>query len=168
MKKTLLRIIPYIISVLITAICTIIFKENLQIGLASLEPLFVILVLIVQAILMHSKDYQESGNAGDLLSMDEKRNYFKTTGVATIYLIPLIFPTLLFFDIWTKIGVSLSVTLLTYVVGAVAFRVIYRKQIKKRIEQEENDLNEQIAKETQGIKWEKRTKRCVFCFKKFI
>lgn len=139
MRKIIFRIIPYAIICIATIICAFVFKDSLQIGLSSLEPLFIIAVLAVQAALLCSKFAQEADNYSTVdfdLTGSEKGLYIKTIGISTIYIIPLVIPALIFFDIWAKIAISLSAVLLTYIVGSIAFRIKYGRAIRQRIEED--------------------------------
>ncbi|MBQ7906572.1 MAG: hypothetical protein IJ309_01215 [Clostridia bacterium] len=142
MKKIAIRITPYAVIGIITIACAFAFKDSLQINLSSLEPLFVIAVLAFQAVLLCSKSAQKADNYSTVdfdLTGSEKGLYLKTIGISTVYIIPLVIPALIFFDIWAKIAISLSAVLLTYIVGSIVFRIKYGKAIRQRIEEDSKD-----------------------------
>ncbi len=152
MKKLYLISIPYAISIISTIILGFIFRENIVLGAEMIEVLVVISVLFVQARMMYSNDSVEATSFNNgTLNKKETRQLFKCIGTATLCLIPILFPTLIFFNIWVKIAISLSVTFATYVIGIIAFKLKYGKNVKSRMNKEEIEFQKQLRKENNGI-----------------
>ncbi len=152
MKKRYLISIPYVISIISTIILGVNLQEYVLLGAEMIEVLVVIAVLFVQVGMMYSNDSVESTNFNNgTLSKMETRQLFNCIATATLWLIPVLFPTLIFFNIWIKIAISLSVTVATYLIGIIAFKIKYGKMVKSRMNKEEVDLQNQLRKENEGF-----------------
>lgn len=152
MKRRYLICMLYAISIISTIIFGFIFPEYIVLGTEMIEVLVVIAVLFVQVGMMYSNDSVESTNFNNgTLNKMETKQLFNCIGIATQWPIPVLFPMLIFFNIWIKIAVSLSVTFATYIIGIIAFKLKYGKNVKSRINNEKIDLQNQLRKENEGI-----------------
>ena len=152
MKKSYLICIPYAISIISTIILGFIFPAHIVLGAEMIEVLVVLFVLFVQARMMYSDNSVEATNFNNgTLNKMESKQLFNCIGTATQWSIPVLFPMLIFFNIWIKIAVSLSVTFATYIIGIIAFKLKYGKNVKSRINNEKIALQNQLRKENEGI-----------------
>ncbi|MBQ4584745.1 MAG: hypothetical protein IJA82_00895 [Clostridia bacterium] len=152
MKRRYLICMLYAISIISTIIFGFIFPEYIVLGTEMIEVLVVIAVLFVQVGMMCSNDSVESTNFNNgTLNKMETKQLFNCIGIATQWSIPVLFPMLIFFNIWIKIAVSLSVTFATYIIGIIAFKLKYGKNVKSRINNEKIALQKQLRKENEGI-----------------
>ena len=152
MKRRYLICMLYAISIISTIIFGFIFPEYIVLGTEMIEVLVVIAVLFVQVGMMYSNDSVESTNFNNgTLNKMETKQLFNCIGIATQWSIPVLFPMLIFFNIWIKIAVSLSVTFATYIIGIIAFKLKYGKNVKSRINNEKIALQKQLRKENEGI-----------------
>ncbi|MBO4982992.1 MAG: hypothetical protein J6D23_02950 [Clostridia bacterium] len=149
MKTKLIRSLPYVISIALTTIFGFIFSSKIVLGYSSITPMFVSVIMIIQAFVIKYSTSSTNFSNGNL-SNEEVSTLVKTISIATIYLIPLNFPLVIFFGVQAKIIVSLLVLFSSYAIGLVAFRLKYSIKIKARLSKENADLQEQLKKEEMG------------------
>lgn len=149
MKTKLIRSLPYVISIALTTIFGFVFSSKIVLDYSSITPMFVSVIMIIQAFVIKYSTSSTNFSNGNL-SNEEVSTLVKTISIATIYLIPLNFPLVIFFGVQAKIIVSLLVLFSSYAIGLVAFRLKHSTKIKERLAKENTDLQEQLKKEEMG------------------
>lgn len=149
MKTKLIRSLPYVISIALTTIFGFIFSSKIVLDYSSITPIFVSVIMIIQAFVIKYSTSSTNFSNGNL-SNEEVSTLVKTISIATIYLTPLNFPLVIFFGMQAKIIVSLLIIFSSYAIGLIAFRLKYSTKIKERLVKEDTDLQEQLKKEEMG------------------
>ena len=150
--------IYYIVHVAINVVLLIAFRTNIIIDFLSVVPVFLIVLMLVQAS-MFKVDFHRS-STGDTayttgntvrLTDDELNEQYKYTRLSFYGLLPFELPFIFFCSSYAKLF-SIIPYILAYVVGNVIFKVKYGKTIKTRLELEKEELRKQLQKEELGIK----------------
>ena len=150
--------IYYIVHIAINLVLLIAFRTNITIDFLSVVPVFLIVLMLIQAPMFKVDIHRISlgdtvystGNAVRLTD-DELEKQYKYTRFSFYGLLPFVFPFIFFFSSYAKLC-SIIPYILAYVVGNVIFKVKYGKTIKTRLESEKEKLRKQIQNEELGIK----------------
>ena len=152
-KEKILKLLTFLIITMVTISCFFVFREYVVLNGCSFESIFVIIIMLWTASLYNDKDYVISSNLATNLKESERILLGKHIASANIYLAALLIPTIFFFKSWVKISLPILLVFLAMLIGILSFRIKYSKQIKERIEKEEQELKQQIENEAQGKIW---------------
>ena len=150
--------IYYIVHIVINIALLIAFRTNISIDFLSGVPVFLIVLMLIQApmikIDMHRNSLGDTswatGNTVRLTD-DELEKQYKYMRYSFYGLIPFVFPFIFFFSSYVKLC-SIIPYILAYIVGNVIFKVKYGKAIKRRLALEKEELRKQLQNEELGIK----------------
>lgn len=148
-KTKLIRSIPYVVCIALTVIFGFVFSSHIVLDYSSITPIFMSVIMIIQAFIIKYSTSSTNFSNGNL-SNDEVNSLTKAISITTIYVLPLNFPLIIFFDMKIKIVVSLLILLSSYAIGLIAFRLKYSSKIKERLLKENAALQEQLKKEEMG------------------
>lgn len=146
-------LIYYCITIIANLIAIIAFYKNINITGLSIVPLFLIALMIFQA-LMFKHEKVENGfrtKYGSNLTADEE-NDMQSVGSKFLYAtIPWMIPFIVFFTSPIKL-----ISVLVYIIGFTGGSLLYvlknKNKITDRMSAEEKERQEQEKKEQQG-KW---------------
>lgn len=146
-------LIYYCITIIANLIAIIAFYKNINITGLSIVPLFLIALMIFQA-LMFKHEKVENGfrtKYGSNLTADEE-NDMQSVGSKFLYAtIPWMIPFIVFFTSPIKL-----ISVLVYIIGFIGGSLLYvlknKNKITDRMSAEEKERQEQEKKEQQG-KW---------------
>lgn len=150
--------IYYIVHTVINMALLIAFRENIIVDFLSVVPVFLIVLMLIQAPMFKVDIHRNS--LGDTaystgntirLTDDELEKQYKYTRYSFYGLIPFVFPFIFFFSSYAKLC-SIIPYILAYIVGNVIFKFKYGKTIKARLELEKEELRKQLQNEELGIK----------------
>lgn len=146
-------LIYYCIAIIANVIAIIAFYKNINITGLSIVPIFLIALMIFQA-LMFKHEKVENGfrtKYGSNLTADEE-NAMQSVGSKFLYAtIPWMIPFIVFFSSPIKL-----ISVLVYIIGFIGGSVLYvlknKNKITDRMSAEEKERQEQEKKEQLG-KW---------------
>ncbi|MBR2850434.1 MAG: hypothetical protein IKB84_05300 [Clostridia bacterium] len=146
-------IIYYCIAIIANVVAIIAFYKNINITGLSIVPIFLIALMIFQA-LMFKHEKVENGfrtKYGSNLTADEE-NAMQSVGSKFLYAtIPWMIPFIVFFSSPIKL-----ISVLVYIIGFIGGSVLYvlknKNKITDRMSAEEKERQEQEKKEQLG-KW---------------
>ena len=146
-------IIYYCIAIIANVVAIIAFYKNINITGLSIVPIFLIALMIFQA-LMFKHEKVENGfrtKYGSNLTADEE-NAMQSVGSKFLYAtIPWMIPFIVFFSSPIKL-----ISVLVYIIGFVGGSILYvlknKNKITDRMSAEEKERQEQEKKEQLG-KW---------------
>ena len=146
-------LIYYCITIVLNVIAIIAFHKNINITGLSIVPIFLIALMIFQA-LMFKHEKVENGfrtKYGSNLTADEE-NAMQSVGSKFLYAtIPWMIPFIVFFSSPIKL-----ISVLVYIIGFIGGSVLYvlknKNKITDRMSAEEKERQEQEKKEQLG-KW---------------
>lgn len=146
-------LIYYCITIIANVIAIIAFYKNINITGLSIVPIFLIALMIFQA-LMFKHEKVENGfrtKYGSNLTADEE-NAMQSVGSKFLYAtIPWMIPFIVFFSSPIKL-----ISVLVYIIGFIGGSVLYvlknKNKITDRMSAEEKERQEQEKKEQLG-KW---------------
>ena len=146
-------LIYYCIAIIANVVAIIAFYKNINITGLSIVPIFLIALMIFQA-LMFKHEKVENGfrtKYGSNLTADEE-NAMQSVGSKFLYAtIPWMIPFIVFFPSPIKL-----ISVLVYIIGFIGGSVLYvlknKNKIKDRMSAEEKERQEQEKKEQLG-KW---------------
>ena len=146
-------LIYYCIAIIANVVAIIAFYKNINITGLSIVPIFLIALMIFQA-LMFKHEKVENGfrtKYGSNLTADEE-NAMQSVGSKFLYAtIPWMIPFIVFFSSPIKL-----ISILVYIIGFIGGSVLYvlknKNKITDRMSAEEKERQEQEKKEQLG-KW---------------
>ena len=146
-------IIYYCITILANIVAILIFRKNISISALSILPLFLIALMIFQALFFKNEKVENGFRTayGSDLTADEENRMLSYTSSFLFAAIPWMIPFILFFPPFIKI-LSVFVYILGLVGGPMVFRIKNKEKIIRRIKSEEMERQEQEKKEQLG-KW---------------
>ena len=152
-KGGLIMTIYYCITIIVNIVAVIVFYKNINVTGLSVIPLFLIALMIFQALLFKN-DKVENGFRtayGSNLTADEENKLLSSGSSFLFATIPWMIPFILFFPSIVK-----ALSILIYIIGLVGGLILYRiknkGKIVNRINAEEKERQEQEKKEQLG-KW---------------
>ena len=146
-------VIYYCITILANIAAIPIFFEYVNISALSLVPLFLIALMIFQALLFKNEKVENGFRTayGSNLTADEENKLLSSGSSFLFATIPWMIPFVLFFPAIVKV-----LSILVYIIGLVGGLILYRVKNKgktvNRIDAEEKERQEQEKKEQLG-KW---------------
>ena len=146
-------LIYYCITIIANLIAIIAFYKNINITGLSIVPLFLIALMIFQA-LMFKHEKVENGfrtKYGSNLTADEENDMQSVASKFLYAAIPWMIPFIVFFTSPIKL-----ISVLVYIIGFIGGSLLYvlknKNKITDRMSAEEKERQEQEKKEQQG-KW---------------
>lgn len=146
MKKAIYMIICVILNI----VAIIVFKEHLRISeMSSLSVTFMLLLGFMAWSFGIAKRGEMPLNAGNSTTLNDEEiaKLGETLRTVSLGMIPLMIPFIFFFNDIIKAVVPAIMLCSMVVVGLLAFRIIYGKKIKARLEKEETERIEQEKRE---------------------
>lgn len=146
-------VIDYCITILANIAAIPIFFEYVNISALSIVPLFLIALMIFQALLFKNEKVENGFRTayGSNLTADEENKLLSSGSSFLFATIPWMIPFVLFFPAIVKV-----LSILVYIIGLVGSLILYRiknkGKIVNRIDAEEKERQEQEKKEQLG-KW---------------
>ena len=146
-------VIYYCITILANIAAIPIFYEHINISALSIVPLFLIALMIFQALLFKNEKVENGFRTayGSNLTADEENKLLCSGSSFLFATIPWMIPFVLFFPPIVK-----ALSILVYIIGLVGGLILYRiknkGKIVNRINAEEKERQEQENKEQLG-KW---------------
>ena len=146
-------VIYYCITILTNIAAIPIFYKHINISALSIVPLFLIALMIFQALLFKNEKVENGFRTayGSNLTVDEENKLLSSGSSFLFATIPWMIPFILFFPSIVK-----ALSILVYIIGLVGGLILYRiknkGKIVNRINAEEKERQEQEKKEQLG-KW---------------
>ena len=146
-------VIYYCITILANIAAIPIFYEYINISALSIVPLFLIALMIFQALLFKNEKVENGFRTayGSNLTADEENKLLSSGSSFLFAAIPWMIPFILFFPSFVKV-----LSLLVYIVGLIGGLILYRiknkEKIINRMKAEDIERQEQEKKEQLG-KW---------------
>ncbi|MBE6705913.1 MAG: hypothetical protein E7583_11670 [Ruminococcaceae bacterium] len=143
----------YIILIILCTAFSIVFCDHINITMASLLPLFLMMLSVFQSVYFHNHREKKDFNINNDSPLTEKEWEKVAVYMRNSYMIvtPLFVPFVMFFTSWAK-AISIILYLIGFVGGMLYYRLRYHKEIKRRVSDEMTELKEQKKKEELG-KW---------------
>lgn len=144
-------IIYYCITIIANIVAAIIFHKSINVTGLSVMPLFLIALMIFQALLFKNEKVENGFRTayGSNLTADEKNKMLDSGSSFLFATIPWMIPFILFFPSFVKV-----LSILVYIVGLIGGLILYRiknkGKIVNRIDAEEKERQEQEKKEQLG------------------
>ena len=144
-------IIYYCITIIANIVAAIVFYKNINVTVLSVIPLFLIALMIFQALLFKNEKVENGFRTayGSNLTADEENKMLDSGSSFLLATIPWMIPFILFFPSIVKV-----ISILVYIVGLVGGLILYRIKNKGRIVNrmaaEEKERQEQEKKEQLG------------------
>ena len=146
-------VIYYCISILANVAAIPIFYKYINISALSIVPLFLIALMIFQALLFKNEKVENGFRTayGSNLTADEENKLLCSGSSFLFATIPWMIPFVLFFPAIVKV-LSILVYIIGLVGGLILYRIKNKGKIVNRINAEEKERQEQEKKEQLG-KW---------------
>ena len=146
-------VIYYCITILANIAAIPIFYEHINISALSIVPLFLIALMIFQAILFKNEKVENGFRTayGSNLTADEENKMLDSGSTFLFATIPWMIPFILFFLSPVKL-LSVLIYVLGLAGGPILYKIKNRGKITNRISAEEQERREQEKKEQLG-KW---------------
>lgn len=144
--------IYYFITFGINIAAAIIFRKSIAVSALSVVPLFLIAMTALQACLFKGVQTEEGyrTNYGSSLTADEENQRNEYVSRFMLAMIPLMIPFVIFFPSPFKLF-SLLIYFIGLIGGALIYRAKHKRDIIRRIDEEEKDRIEQEKKEELGF-----------------
>ena len=145
-------VIYYCITILANIAAIPIFFEYVNISALSIVPLFLIALMIFQALLFKNEKVENGFRTayGSNLTADEENKLLSSGSSFLFATIPWMIPFVLFFPAIVKV-----LSILVYIIGLVGGLILYRVKNKgktvNRIDAEEKERQEHEKQEQLGI-----------------
>ena len=152
-KGGLIMTIYYCITIIVNIVAVIVFYKSINVTGLSVMPLFLIALMIFQALLFKNEKVENGFRTayGSNLTADEENKLLCSGSSFLFATIPWMIPFILFFPSIVK-----ALSILIYIIGLVGGLILYRiknkGKIVNRINAEEKERQEQEKKEQLG-KW---------------
>lgn len=147
----------YSVHFILNAVLLVVFHSSVSLDMMAVLPAFVFTLMILQAGL-----FKSCGSDGTLtdtaysvgdtvrLTNEEQSNLYAYLRHSFLAFAPFLLPIVLFLPSYWKF-VAFVPYVLSYLVGAICFKVLAGKAIRERAKTEERELKEQIKKEELGL-----------------
>ena len=144
-------VIYYCISILANVVAIPIFYKYINISALSIVPLFLIALMIFQALLFKNEKVENGFRTayGSNLTADEENKLLSSGSSFLFATIPWMIPFVLFFPAIVKV-LSILVYIIGLVGGLILYRVKNKGEIVNRINAEEKERQEQEKREQLG------------------
>ena len=141
-------VIYYCITILANIAAIPIFFEDINISALSIVPLFLIALMIFQALLFKNEKVEIGFRTayGSNLTADEENKMLDSGSTFLFATIPWMIPFILFFPAIVKV-LSILVYIIGLVGGLILYRIKNKGKIVNRINAEEKERQEQEKKE---------------------
>ncbi len=143
-------IIYYILSISALVVLIIYAPEHLIFNFGSLCVAFAVALMALTSVFYknyNNRDNSETAYISNLTTF-EQADLFKLMSISYKIYIPLCLPFFFFLIQWKKIAAVIILYLLASVTGPLLYRIKYGKTTKERLYKENNELKEQIRKES--------------------
>lgn len=149
----LTMIIYYCMTIIANIVAAIVFHKSINITGLSVMPLFLIALMIFQALIFKNEKVKNGFRTayGSNLTADEENKMLGSGSSFLFATIPWMIPFVLFFPSIVKV-LSILVYLVGLVGGLILYRIKNKGKIVNRIDAEEKERQEQEKKEQLG-KW---------------
>lgn len=146
-------VIYYCITILANIAAIPIFYEYINISALSIVPLFLIALMIFQAILFKNEKVENGFRTayGSNLTADEENKLLSSGSTFLFATIPWMIPFILFFPSFVKF-LSVFVYIIGLIGGLLLYRIKNKRKIMNRMNEEEIERQEQEKREQLG-KW---------------
>ena len=146
-------VIYYCITILANIAAIPIFYKYINISALSIVPLFLIALMIFQALLFKNEKVENGFRTvyGSNLTADEENKMLDSGSTFLFATIPWMIPFILFFPAIVKV-LSILVYIIGLVGGLILYRIKNKGKIVNRINAEEKERQEQEKREQLG-KW---------------
>ena len=146
-------VIYYCITILANIAAIPIFYEYINISALSIVPLFLIALMIFQAILFKNEKVENGFRTayGSNLTADEENKLLSSGSTFLFATIPWMIPFILFFPSFVKF-LSVFVYIIGLIGGLLLYRIKNKRKIINRMNEEEIERQEQEKREQLG-KW---------------
>ena len=144
-------IIYYCITIIANIVAAIVFYKNINVTVLSVMPLFLIALMIFQALLFKNEKVENGFRTayGSNLTADEENKMLDSASSFLLATIPLMIPFILFFPSIVKV-ISILVYIIGLVGGLVLYKIKNKGKIINRMDAEEKERREQEKKEQLG------------------
>ena len=146
-------LIYYCVAIFVNVIAACVFYQKMNITTMSLLPLFLIALMIFQAIML-KKEKTENGfrtKYGSDLTENEENDLMKSGAAFLFATIPWMIPFVIFFPSFVKVF-SVIVYIIGFVGGLLFYKIKNKGKIVNRIDAEKKEREEQEKREQLG-KW---------------
>ena len=146
-------LIYYCIAIIANVVAIIAFYKNINITGLSIVPIFLIALMIFQALMLKHEKVENGFRTkyGSNLTADEE-NAMQSVGSKFLYAtIPWMIPFIVFFSSPIKL-ISVLVYIIGFIGGSVLYGLKNKNKITDRMSAEEKERQEQEKKEQLG-KW---------------
>ena len=146
-------IIYYCITIIANIVAAIVFYKNINVTVLSVMPLFLIALMIFQALLFKNEKVENGFRTayGSNLTADEENKMLDSGSSFLLATIPWMIPFILFFPSIVKV-LSILIYFVGLVGGLILYRIKNKGKIVNRIDAEEKERQEQEKREQLG-KW---------------
>ena len=144
-------IIYYCITIIANIVAAIVFYKNINVTVLSVMPLFLIALMIFQALLFKNEKVENGFRTtyGSNLTADEENKMLDSGSSFLLATIPWMIPFILFFPSIVKV-LSILVYIIGMVGGLILYRIRNKGRIVNRMDAEEKERQEQEKKEQLG------------------
>ena len=144
-------IIYYCITIIANIVAAIVFYKNINVTVLSVMPLFLIALVIFQALLFKNEKVENGFRTtyGSNLTADEENKMLDSGSSFLFAIIPWMIPFVLFFPAIVKV-LSILVYIIGLVGGLVLYKIKNKGKIINRMDAEEKERQEQEKKEQLG------------------
>lgn len=144
-------IIYYCITIIANIVAAIVFYKNINVTVLSVMPLFLIALMIFQALLFKNEKVENGFRTtyGSNLTADEENKMLDSGSSFLLATIPWMIPFILFFPSIVKV-LSILVYIIGMVGGLILYRIKNKGRIVNRMDAEEKERQEQEKKEQLG------------------
>ena len=144
-------IIYYCITIIANIVAAIVFYKNINVTVLSVMPLFLIALMIFQALLFKNEKVENGFRTayGSNLIADEENKMLDSGSSFLFATIPWMIPFVLFFPAIVKV-LSILVYIIGLVGGLILYRIKNKGRIVNRMDAEEKERQEQEKKEQLG------------------
>ena len=146
-------LIYYCITILANIAAISIFYKHINVSALSIVPLFLIALMIFQALLFKNEKVENGFRTayGSNLTADEENKMLSSGSSFLFATIPWMIPFILFFPSFVKV-LSLLVYIIGLIGGLLLYRIKNKEKISNRMNAEEMERQEQEKREQLG-KW---------------
>ena len=144
-------IMYYCITIIANIVAAIVFYKNINVTVLSVMPLFLIALMIFQALLFKNEKVENGFRTayGSNLTADEENKMLDSGSSFLLATIPWMIPFILFFPSIVKV-LSILVYIIGMVGGLILYRIKNKGRIVNRMDAEEKERQEQEKKEQLG------------------
>lgn len=146
-------IIYYCVTIITNVVAAIVFYRSINITGLSVMPLFLIALMIFQALIFKNEKSENEVRTtyGSNLTAGEENKMLGSISSSLFAAIPFMIPFVVFFSSPIKF-LSILVYIISMLGGAILYRLQNKSKISNRIESEEVQRIEQESREQLG-KW---------------